>query len=102
MEYINALNDEVIVSDGHYSFLETVAFTEADGDLYDIFIYLYCSPENLNICNRIYLSATDNDKAPGFATYHNLVATKSFQYRFFIKLKSLSAVSGPVLPVCFD
>lgn len=46
-EYINALNDEVIVSDGHYSFLETVAFTEADGDLYDIFIYLYCSPENL-------------------------------------------------------
>lgn len=46
-EYINGLNDEVIVSDGHYSFMETVAFTEADGDLYDIFIYLYCSPENL-------------------------------------------------------
>lgn len=46
-EYINALNDEVIVSDGHYSFLEAVAFTEADGDLYDIFIYLYCSPEIL-------------------------------------------------------
>lgn len=46
-EYINGLNDEVIVSDGHYSFMETVVFTEADGDLYDIFIYLYCSPENL-------------------------------------------------------
>ena len=46
-EYINGLNDEVIVSDGHYSFMETVAFTEADGELYDIFIYLYCSPENL-------------------------------------------------------
>ena len=46
-EYINGLNDEVIVSDGHYSFLETVVFTEADGDLYDIFIYLYCSPETL-------------------------------------------------------
>ena len=29
-EYINALNDEVIVSDGHYSFMETVAFTESD------------------------------------------------------------------------
>ena len=27
-EYINGLNDEVIVSDGHYSFMETVAFTE--------------------------------------------------------------------------
>ena len=37
-EYINGLNDEVIVSDGHYSFMENVAFTEADGDLYDIFI----------------------------------------------------------------
>ena len=46
-EYINGLNDEIIVSDGHYSFMETVAFTEADGELYDIFIYLYCSPENL-------------------------------------------------------
>lgn len=46
-EYINELKDEVIVSDGHYSFMENVAFTEADGDLYDIFIYLYCSPETL-------------------------------------------------------
>ena len=46
-EYINGLNDEVIVSDGHYSFMENVAFTKADGDLYDIFIYLYCSPETL-------------------------------------------------------
>lgn len=46
-EYVNGLSDEVIVSDGHYSFMENVAFTEADGDLYDIFIYLYCSPETL-------------------------------------------------------
>lgn len=46
-EYINGLKDEVIVSDGHYSFMENVAFTKADGDLYDIFIYLYCSPETL-------------------------------------------------------
>ena len=27
--------------DGHYSFGEEIAFTEADGDLYDTFIYLY-------------------------------------------------------------
>ena len=46
-EYINGLNDEVVVSDGHYSFMENVVFTEADGDLYDVFIYLYCSPETL-------------------------------------------------------
>ena len=53
-EYINGLNDEVIVSDGHYSFMETVAFTEAAGDLYDIFIYLYCSPENLKERSALY------------------------------------------------
>ena len=58
-EYINGLNDEVIVSDGHYSFMETVAFTEADGELYDIFIYLYCSPENLN--NEVYDIVASNN-----------------------------------------
>lgn len=46
-EYVNGLNYEVIFSDGHYSFMDNVVFTEADGDLYDIFIYLYCSPETL-------------------------------------------------------
>lgn len=29
------------IMDGHYSFGEEIAFTEADGDLYDAFIYLY-------------------------------------------------------------
>lgn len=33
------------ISDGHYSFLDDVAFTDADGELYDVFIYLYCEPE---------------------------------------------------------
>ena len=33
------------ISDGHYSFLDNVAFTDADGELYDVFIYLYCEPE---------------------------------------------------------
>lgn len=46
-EYINTLEDEMIISDGHYSFMDNVVFTESDGDLYDIFIYLYCSPETL-------------------------------------------------------
>ena len=46
-EYINSLEDEWIVSDGHYSFMENVVFTEADGELYDVFIYLYCAPEVL-------------------------------------------------------
>ena len=33
------------ISDGHYSFLDDVAFTDADGELYDVYIYLYCEPE---------------------------------------------------------
>ena len=33
------------ISDGHYSFLDDVAFTDADGELYDVFIYLYYEPE---------------------------------------------------------
>ena len=33
------------ISDGHYSFLDGVVFTKADGELYDVFIYLYCKPE---------------------------------------------------------
>ncbi len=35
------------ISDGHYSFIDNVVFTEADGTLYDVFLYLYCKPEVL-------------------------------------------------------
>lgn len=46
-EYIKSLKDEIIISDGHYSFMENIAFTEADGELYDVFVYIYCKPETL-------------------------------------------------------
>lgn len=36
---------ESFISDGHYSFPEEIAFTYADGELYDVFIYLYCEPK---------------------------------------------------------
>lgn len=36
------------ISDGHYSFLDDVAFTDADGELYDVLIYLYCEPETIS------------------------------------------------------
>lgn len=45
------------ISDGHYSFLDNVVFTDADAMLYDVFIYLYCKPEI--ICERIQ-SSTKN------------------------------------------
>lgn len=46
-DYIRQLDDEMVISDGHYSFLENVAFTESDGDIYDVFLYIYCRPETL-------------------------------------------------------
>lgn len=60
-EYVKSLEDEFIISDGHFSFMENVVFTEADGDLYDVFIYLYCKPETLR--NRYAIS----EKNSGFA-----------------------------------
>lgn len=50
-DYIAGITDEHIISDGHYSFEETVVFTEADGNIYDVFLYLYCEPTE--ILNRI-------------------------------------------------
>lgn len=46
-EYLSSLNDDVVVSDGHYSFVDNVVFTPNDGDIYDVFFYLYCSPSVL-------------------------------------------------------
>lgn len=46
-EYLMGIVDEHIISDGHYAFEDTVVFTEADGDIYDVFMYLYCEPEKL-------------------------------------------------------
>ena len=50
-QYIHSLSDELIVSDGHYSFIDDVVFTPNDGDLYDVFFYLYCSPDI--VCERL-------------------------------------------------
>ena len=46
-EFVRSLDDELVVSDGHYSFLEKIAFTEADGELYDVYLYIYCRPDTL-------------------------------------------------------
>jgi len=49
-EHLSARTDSFI-SDGHYSFPDGVVFTEADGNLYDTFFYLFCEPEV--ICKRL-------------------------------------------------
>ena len=50
-EYLSELNDDVVVSDGHYSFVDNVVFTPNDGDIYDVIFYLYCNPAELK--NRL-------------------------------------------------
>ena len=53
---------DTFIMDGHYSFGDKLAFTENDGRLYDVFLYLYISPEILrermeaSERNRKYLS----------------------------------------------
>ncbi len=39
--------EDDFIMDGHYSFGNEIAFTEDDGKLYDVFLYLYISPEIL-------------------------------------------------------
>lgn len=46
------------IMDGHFSFGENIVFTEADGQLYDVFLYLYVSPDILK--SRIENSARNN------------------------------------------
>lgn len=42
---IELKNKTNIIVDGHYSFGDSVVFTDEDGDLYDTFIYLYVAPQ---------------------------------------------------------
>ena len=46
------------IMDGHYSFGNDVVFTEEDGQLYDIFLYLYVDPEIIS--NRMACSLRNN------------------------------------------
>jgi shikimate kinase len=47
IRFLMNLTDEVVLSDGHYAFLDNVVFTEDDAKAYDVFIYLFCPPETL-------------------------------------------------------
>lgn len=41
------LKKDDFIMDGHYSFGENIVFTEEDGKLYDVFLYLYIDPKVL-------------------------------------------------------
>lgn len=53
IKYAEQLSErkDSFISDGHYSFLYDVVFTDSDAKLYDVFIYLYCEPKM--ICERL-------------------------------------------------
>ncbi len=41
------LDNHDFIMDGHYAFDDRIVFTKADGELYDVFLYLYVDPEVL-------------------------------------------------------
>lgn len=38
---------ETFIMDGHYAFGDEIAFTEDEGEMYDVYLYLYISPETI-------------------------------------------------------
>lgn len=51
----NLLQESEFIMDGHYCFGDNIAFTKADGKLYDVFLYLYVEPEIIR--NRMKVSS---------------------------------------------
>lgn len=73
-EFLYSLTDKVIVSDGHYSFIDQVVFTSDDAEVYDVFFYLYCDPKALK--ERLE-SSEKNEK------YNNLSEETLKQWQLF-------------------
>lgn len=73
-EYIRNLDDKIVLSDGHYAFLDKVVFTEQDGDVYDAFIYLYC---NADVLQKRYETSVKNEK------YRDLSVTRIESWQQF-------------------
>lgn len=41
------MDKDTFIMDGHYAFGDEIAFTEEDGNLYDVYLYLYISPDTI-------------------------------------------------------
>lgn len=52
------MEKETFIMDGHYAFGDTVAFTEDEGRMYDVYLYLYIDPEVL----RTRMEASEKNK----------------------------------------
>lgn len=55
---VTLMKKDNFIMDGHFSFGENIVFTEADGQLYDVFLYLHVRPDILQ--SRIENSARNN------------------------------------------
>lgn len=54
--------EDNVLMDGHYAFGDQVVFTNEDGELYDVFMYLYINPNAL--CERM-VNSSKNSKYAG-------------------------------------
>ena len=52
---------EAFIVDGHYAFGDETAFTDDDGELYDVFLYLYISPDILYRYDAIDINMYDSN-----------------------------------------
>lgn len=53
IKYLACIVDKQIISDGNHAFDDTFVFTDADGDIYDVFLCLYCEPEEILVRMQI-------------------------------------------------
>ena len=52
------MSKDTFIMDGHYAFGDEIAFTEDEGNMYDVFMYLYISPDVLR--DRMHRSSKNN------------------------------------------
>lgn len=57
------MKKQTFIMDGHYAFGDKIAFTEDDGRMYDVFLYLYIAPE---ILRKRIASSEKNRRYLGF------------------------------------
>jgi hypothetical protein len=79
------LGVESFIMDGHYAFGDKVAFTDMDGQLYDVILYLYISPDVLIKRMR------GSDKNKKYLSYD------IEKWQLIAITKSDSGISGPEL-----
>ena len=61
------MSEDTFIMDGHYKFGDTIAFTEEEGQMYDVYIYLYVRPDVWK--DRLKESVKKSDKNSKYISY---------------------------------